>query len=287
MVRTIAEAFRVLRSNLEIPDLQEQTVAIRQRDIRGVLERDFVVNDTFLTGSYRRSTMIRPLKEADVDIFIVLDVKYYREDGKKALLESIKQSLRKTYTKTPDIRPDGSAVTITFSDFKVDVVPAFHRKGGGYLIPSLELNKWISTDPRKHAEIWTAANKTHNNDLVPLIKMMKGWNKSRSLFKSFHLETLVLRSLDGITITDFPSGMRYVFDKGINLVQYKLADPAGYSDDVGEHVNTKAKIKVLVDRMTWARDRAKEAEAMAAVGNVSGAVDRWRLVLPNYFPAYG
>ncbi len=250
MVKTIAEAFRVFRSNLEITDLQEQAFASRQRDIRGVLDRDFVINDTFLTGSYRRRTMIRPLKEADVDIFIVFDVKYFHRDGKKALLESIKKSLRKTYTKTPDIRPDGSAVTITFTDFKVDVVPAFNRNGGGYIIPSLELNKWIPTDPRKHVELWTAANKAHNSNLVPLIKMIKGWNKSRNLFKSFHLETLILKALDGVTITDYPSGMRYVFNKGISLVQYELADPAGYSDDVGAHVNTEAKIKLLVDRLT-------------------------------------
>lgn len=287
MVRTIADAFRVLRSNLEITGLQEQTVASRQKAIREVLARDFIIKDTFLTGSYRRSTMIRPLKEADVDIFIVLDVKYYRDDRKRALLESIKKSLRKTYTKTPDIRPDGSAVTVTFTDFKVDVVPAFYRKGSGYLIPSLELNKWISTDPKKHVEIWTAANKAHNNDLVPLIKMIKGWNKSRNLFKSFHLETLILKALDGVTITDYPSGMRYVFDKGITLVQYKLADPAGYSDDVGAHVDTKAKIQLLVDRLIWARDRAKEAEAMAADGNVANAIDKWRLIVPSYFPRYG
>lgn len=287
MVRTITDAFRVLRNNLEITDLQEQTVARRQKAIREVLERDFVIKETFLTGSYRRSTMIGPLKEADVDIFIVLDVKYYRGDGKRALLESIKKSLRKTYTKTPDIRPDGSAVTITFTDFKVDVVPAFYRRGGSYLIPSLELNKWISTDPKKHVEIWTTANKTHNNDLVPLIKMIKGWNKSRGLFKSFHLETLILTALAGVTITDYPSGMRYVFDKGIELVQYKLADPAGYSDDVGAHVDTNAKIQLLVDRLTWARDRAKEAEAMTAAGNVVGAIDKWRLIVPSYFPRYG
>lgn len=287
MVRTIADAFRVLRSNLEITGLQEQTVASRQKAIREVLARDFIIKDTFLTGSYRRSTMIRPLKEADVDIFIVLDVKYYRDDRKRALLESIKKSLRKTYTKTPDIRPDGSAVTVTFTDFKVYVVPAFYRQGGGYLIPSLELNKWISTDPKKHVEIWTAANKAHNNDLVPLIKMIKGWNKSRNLFKSFHLETLILKALDGVTITDYPSGMRYVFDKGITLVQYKLADPAGYSDDVGAHVDTKAKIQLLVDRLIWARDRAMEAEAMAADGNVANAINKWRLIVPSYFPRYG
>jgi hypothetical protein len=117
--------------------------------------------------------------------------------------------------------------------------------------------------------------------------MIKAWNKSRNLFKSFHLETLILTALNGITISDYPSGMRYVFDKGIGLVQRKLADPAGHSDDVGAHVDTQAKIKVLVDRLTWARDRAQEAEAMAGVGNVAGAIDKWRLILPDYFPAYG
>jgi predicted nucleotidyltransferase len=287
MVKSVAEAFRVLRSNLEITDLQEQTVSGRQQAIREVLQQDFAVKETFLTGSYRRSTMIAPLKEADVDIFVVLDVKYYEEGGKKALLENVKRSLRRTYTKTPDIRPDGSAVTITFTDFKADVVPSFFRKGGGYLIPSLELNRWISTDPKKHVELWSASNKAHNGDLVPLIKMMKGWNKSRSLFKSFHLETIILAALDGVTITDYQSGMWFVFNKAIGMVQRKLADPAGYSDDVGAHVDTHAKIKLLVDRLTWARDRAWEAISLERSGNAAGAIDRWRLILPNHFPAYG
>ena len=287
MVKTVTEAFRVLRSNLEITDLQEQTVSGRQQAIREVLERDFDVKDTFLTGSYRRSTMIAPLKDADIDIFVVLDVKYHKSDGKKALLENVKRSLRRTYTKTPNIRPDGSAVTITFSDFKVDVVPSFYRKGGGYLIPNLELNRWISTDPKKHVELWSTSNKAHNGDLIPLIKMIKGWNKSRSLFKSFHLEAIILAALDGVTVADYQSGIWFVFDKAIGMVQRKMADPAGYSDDVGAHVDTHTKIKLLVDRLTWARDRALEAINLERSGDTAGAIDRWRLILPNYFPAYG
>lgn len=287
MAKTIADAFAVMKSNLEITGLQEQTVSTRQKNVRAVIEKDFTVLDSFLTGSYRRSTMIAPLSEADVDIFVVLDAKYYQPNGRQALLDSVKKSLLKTYTQTPKIRPDGSAVTITFTDFKVDVVPAFYRKGGGYLIPSTELGMWISTDPKKHIEIWTASNKAHNGDLVPLIKMIKAWNKSRTLFKSFHLETVILNALANITISDYPSGMRFVFDKAIGLVQRKLADPAGYSDDVGAHVNTADKIKVLVDRLTWARDTALQAEALAHSGHISGAMDKWRAIVPGYFPAYG
>ena len=36
------------------------------------------VADDFLTGSYRRQTMIAPLKEADVDIFAIFPVSYYQ-----------------------------------------------------------------------------------------------------------------------------------------------------------------------------------------------------------------
>jgi len=70
--------------------------------------------------------MISPLKEADVDIFVVLDPKYYAAQGQTGPLNRVRASLLKTYTKTPKIRPDGHAVT--FTDFKVDVVPGFYRK---------------------------------------------------------------------------------------------------------------------------------------------------------------
>ena len=197
MARTIIEGFKKLRENLEITGLQETTVSTRQTNVRQALEKELAVNDTFLTGSYRRNTMIAPLSEADVDVFAILDVKYYKENGQANLLESVKKALRTTY-QTPEIRPDGQAVTIVFSDFKVDVVPAFYRTGGGYLIPNTGLGRWIGTDPKKHVDLWTASNKAHNGNLVPLIKMIEGWNKSRSVFKSFHLKVLTRHVVSGV-----------------------------------------------------------------------------------------
>lgn len=287
MAKTIHEAFRVLRSNLEITDLQEKTVSTRQNAIRNVLEKDFVVLDSFLTGSYRRSTMISPLKEADVDIFLVLDPQYFAKNGQEQLLKKVRNSLLKTYTKTPKIRPDGHAVTITFTDFKVDVVPAFYRKGGGFLIPETTGPRWIPTDPKRHVEIWATANKAHNGDLVPLLKMLKGWNASRSLLKSFHLETLALTVLDHVTVSDFPSGIRYFFDRARLKIRTKLVDPAGYSDDVAQHINTTEQMDAIVSRMDWAFVRAQEAEQLAAEGKIAESMAKWSKLMPNHFPAYG
>src|SRR6266850_1992058 len=120
MATTINQAFLRLKANLEISGLQTSTVSTRQTNVREVLEAELEVADegSFLTGSYARETMIAPLSEADIDIFVVLNPKYFHNykdglnGGQAGLLELVKRTLRKTYTKTPDIARNGQAVTI-------------------------------------------------------------------------------------------------------------------------------------------------------------------------------
>ena len=287
MPTTIAQGFEKLRDNLRITQLQGSTVSTRQQNIRDAVSKEMKVLDSFLTGSYRRNTMIAPLSSADIDIFVVLDPSYYEQFGQASLLDKVKRVLQKTYPKTPKISRNGQAVTITFTDFRVDVVPGFFRKDGGYLIPDSVLKRWISTDPKKHVEIWEEANRHHNNDLRPLIKMIKCWNRENGrLIHSFHLEVLVLTLLKGIKISDFSSGARFVFDKGRTQVEYDLIDPAGYGGFVNAYVDTRDKVNEVVSRFESAYKRAIEAERLA-VGNVAQSYEKWRLIFGDYFPAYG
>jgi len=293
MTTTIEGAFREFKSNIEPTGLQKSTVSSRQQNVRDAVSKELSVLDSFLAGSYSRSTMIAPLKEADVDIFIILDNEYfYHYDGKNGgqagLLDLLKRTLKKTYTKTPDISRNGQAVTISFTDFIVDVVPAFNRKGGGYLIPNSILQNWISTDPKKHIEIWTAENQAHNSDLIPLIKMMKRWNKMiNNYFMSFHLEVMILQTLYQVKITDYSSGVRYFFDKARDYVTKQNPDPAGYKGDVGAYINTQQKIDNAVSRIEAAYKRALKAEDYADRYKVEDAIDMWRQIFGNYFPSYG
>lgn len=292
MPTTIPEAFRKLKSNLEITDLQEETVSTRQKAVRGVVEAELNVLDSILTGSYSRHTMIAPLKEADIDIFVILDVSYFhhynngQNGGQAGLLDFLKRTLRKTYTRTPDISRNGQAVTIRFDDFIVDVVPAFHRQGGGFLIPNSINSAWISTDPKKHIDIMSQANATHNGDLIPLIKMIKAWNRGIDHhFRSFHLEVLALQILDNIRISDFPSGMRFFFDKGQTLITKQNLDPAGYGGDVGSYINTQSKIQEAVQKFQLAYERAVKAEEYESRGYTTNAFDMWGKIFGNYFPS--
>jgi SMODS domain-containing protein len=291
MATTIQQGFLKMKQNLEITNLQATTVSTRQKNIREVLEAGLTVVDTFLTGSYSRNTMICPLKEADIDIFVLMDVQYYynyndgQNGGQAGLLDLVKRTLRKTYTRTPDITRNGQAVSIRFDDFMVDAVPGFRRKGGGYLIPNSLTQSWISTDPKKHVEIMRASNQAHSSDLVPLVKMIKGWNKSISeYFRAFHLEVLALEIFNGVTISDFPSGARFFFDKGRARVAQKNPDPAGYGDDVGRYVTD---IDEAVGKFQLAYDRAVKAEDLARRGSIHAAMDMWIKIFGDYFPAYG
>jgi len=289
---TVPESFRQFSSNLTLTGLQESTVSTRQNNIRSAMESGLSVLDTFLTGSYRRHTLIAPLKDADIDIFIVLGVDYYhryngQNGGQAGLLDLVKRTLRRTYTETPDISRNGQAVTIRFTDFAADVVPGFYRNGGGYLIPNCITQTWLSTDPKRHVELVAAANQTHNGDLVPLIRMLKAWNRSHSaFFRSFHMEILALQALTNVQITDYSSGVRYFFDKARTLVATQNPDPAGYGGDVGGYIDTPAKVTEAVTRFQRAYDAAVRAEGLVT-RSPSEAIAAWRSLLGDYFPAYG
>ncbi len=237
--------------------------------------------------------MIAPLKEADIDIFVILDNSYFhhyngQNGGQAGLLDMLKRTLKKTYTRTPDISRNGQAITITFTDFIVDVVPAFNRKDVGYLIPNSITQSWIPTDPKDHVQTWSNANSQHNDDLVPLIKMIKAWNREiNNFFQSFHLEVMVLQIMNNVRISNFPSGVEHFFNRGRDYVTKKNPDPAGDHKDVGSYLNTQSKINDAVSRFQTAYKRAFNAEFFNNQLNIQKAFEYWRQIFGNYFPTYG
>lgn len=287
MARTILESFRKLKANFEITELQKSTLSTRQQNVRKAVEKKLIVSDSFLTGSYSRHTMIAPLKEADVDIFVVLHSDYYEQNGQTNLLDKVRRVLLKTYPDTPKISRNGQAVTITFTDFKVDVVPAFYREGEGFLIPNSITKRWISTNPKVHVEIMNNENEAHDGDLVPIVKMIKGWNRNiNPAFVSFYLELLAIKIFKNVTISDYPSGMRYFFDKGREKIKYKVKDPVNYGENINA-LDTVSTVKDAVNRFENAYKRAKNAEDDARNGYTAAAIEEWREIFGDYFPSYG
>ncbi|MBL9165624.1 MAG: hypothetical protein JNL18_23070 [Planctomycetaceae bacterium] len=286
MPTTIAQGFEKLKENLQITSLQGTTVSTRQSNVRAAVKKELTTLDDFLTGSYKRDTLVAPLSQADIDIFVVLHSQYFEQNGQAALLDKVRGVIARTYPDTKISRA-GQAVTIKFSDFYVDVVPGFSRKGGGYLIPDVPGKRWIGTDPKKHVELWTRRNSDKGGKFVPLIKMLKGWNKKHGeLLRSFHLECIAYDVMGPYTV-DYPTSVRYVLDQARNRVQNGVSDPAGYGGNVGNYLDTQVKKDALITKLKAAYDKAIEAENLAKESKISAAYDKWRVVFGDYFPAYG
>ena len=92
--------------------------------------------------------------------------------------------------------------------------------------------------------------------------------------------------LTNVNITDYPSGARYVFDKGREKIKYKQADPANFGGSVNP-INNVNTVEEAVSRFTNAYNRAVKAEEYARANNIPAAFEEWRKIFGNYFPAYG
>jgi hypothetical protein len=154
------------------------------------------------------------------------------------------------------------------------------------LIPNSLTGNWIETNPPAHEINTTAANIAHNGDIVPLIKMLRGWNRQiNRTFSGFYLELMTIDILKNITITDFSSGARYVFDKGREKVKFKQRDPAGYGDEINPW-SSAITVEEGVSRFETAYARAVRAEELAGLGKPEDAFGEWRKIFGDYFPAY-
>lgn len=287
MATTITSGFQKLKENLEITGLQAATTSSRQQNVRDNVAKEMTVLRSFLTGSYMRNTMIAPLSEADIDIFLVMDPSYFAQDGQASLLDKVKRALLKSYNNSAISRA-GQAVTIRFTDFWVDVVPGFDRPGGAFYIPDSVGKRWISTDPPKHVELWSALNANRSYMFVPLVKMLKCWNRAHSnLLNSFHLEVLAYNAFQFTTISDYPTAIQYFFFAAQSGIASGTYDPAGYGGNVGSYLNTQKKRDDVTTRLKAAYEKSTEAISYARNSYIPATFGKWQVIFGDYFPAYG
>jgi hypothetical protein len=289
----VAAAFEEFRGNLEITGFQEGVVAARQEKVRAVVAGGLTVHTSFLTGSYRRRTLIAPMRDADVDIMVVLD-RGYRPRGPRAVLDLVKATLAERYPSSR-ISRNGQAVTISFSDFTVDVVPAFPVwwDSNTLDICNSGAGTWIRTSPQKHVEISSKINKRAAGLLVPSVKMLKAWNRAAGRpLRSFHLEVLAWKVLDpgwraawfgpGLGLGSDPENVARFFAEAPGRLRRKLPDPAREEGDLGAYLTDGAR-EDAISRLETAATRCRRAEQMVVDGDVAGAYAVYRKIFGDAF----
>lgn len=295
MAITINQAFKEYASNLNITDRQESIVSNCRSNVTKKIKQDLALHpeESKVIGSWDRNTLIRYLSEGDVDVMVILhygENKHWEtSDGTISVLDKFKSILDKAYPDTPKNR-DENCITMKLSEFRLDVVPSFKYEGGYYMIPDSIQKKWLRTNPFSFAEEITKVNKTMDGTFVPLIKMVKGWNREAGWpLRSFHLECIMYNRYRLYTQGySYDSMLKVFFEYLPGYLSSPCYDPIT-SDRTDTYLDNDAEItkrEIAIGKAKIAAKKAKEAyEDQEKYPSI--AIDEWKKLLGEFFPAYG
>lgn len=185
----LADWFSTFCTNIQVQD--GGTIATRYKAITQRLNTDFwtTTSETahsLYVGSYGRNTAIQGF--SDLDMIFQLPYSMYEQyngyvgNGQSALLQVVKASIEKTYSRT-SIKADGQVILVPFTDgITFEVVPAFINQDESYTYPDAnDGGRWRPTDPRREIEAIRARNMACNRNLVQLCRMMRSWKQAWSV----------------------------------------------------------------------------------------------------------
>jgi hypothetical protein len=251
---SVDDAFTKFRSRLELTDREQDDASRRHNEIRDYLKTKFDIERDFLTGSYKRWTKTKPLK--DVDIFCVLGKKerHHREKPPADLLKAFEDALVEKYGRDkvsrqrrsvtvdfgikPDAEEDTGGKIMSF-----DVVPAF-AKAKHFEIPDTATSSgWTETNPELHYDLAVKAQDSYNGEWKGIVRMTKKWNAfhGKPVKPSFLIEVMALELLH----PPFGGNHRYEIKAFLASLADRIhetwADPAKLGPPVSDSMDKPAR----------------------------------------------
>ena len=292
---TTTQAFDKFRQRLELSDTEADDAARRQEDVRECIRESFDLSRDFLSGSYSRHTKTKPLKDVDV-MFVLGEKERWRRDKPPIeMLQAFEKCLKKKYSGQGEVEIGRRSVTVEFEKayypeehegkvLSIDAVLAFEGGDGDYEIPDKVSGTWIKTNPETHKEQSTAKNKALGDHWVPLVKMLKGWNRAngKPIKPSFLIEVMA-EDLAEAPFSNYPDEIRNLFAAIEANIGKSWPDPAGLGPLVSDQMTP--------EMVTAARKALQDAQMKAALarraeetGRQGDALRMWREILGDYFP---
>jgi hypothetical protein len=102
----------------------------------------------------------------------------YSGNGQSALLQLVRNALRKTYP-TTQVGADGQVVVVSFQDgITFEVLPAFVNNNDSFTYPDSNAGgSWKATNPRPEIAEINRLDKECNGNLKNLCKMARAWKR--------------------------------------------------------------------------------------------------------------
>lgn len=295
---TVIQSFQKMLSKLNPTEKQRAAIQTTRDTIDQALRNDSKINlfssqqPSFFTGSYGRHTIIRPLD--DIDLYVKVHYWHHAEEkSPKGILILMKRALGRRYIQTR-INVDAPCIVIKFRDYKFEIVPCvgYQDDGDRYLIPAPRSRKWIDCYPHVPDKWLSSSNHYNNKKFVPLIKLLKQWNRANTVqLNSFHLELLTGMVFNNVSeITSFPQGiyewMYYVSD-WIRSHNYPFVlEPGKSYTYVDQYLyDNRFKLSVLRKKLEVGLRKAERAYDAWLAGKEPLAKRLYRQMFKDIFPA--
>ena len=128
---SVSRMFKSFLENLKVDNAEQ--VSLRYGEITKSLNKEFrgyesTIANSLQVGSYGRYTGIKGISDLDM-LYIMPKSKWdtYKNGKQSQLLTDVKDAIKARYPKT-DIRKDRLVVTVTYTNFHVEVQPVFEEK---------------------------------------------------------------------------------------------------------------------------------------------------------------
>jgi hypothetical protein len=283
---SVTEMFTEFVANLAISNAE--TISDRYGELTRALNKQFrdtesTTANTLQVGSMGRSTAIDGISDLDM-LYIMPKSKWddYKDDKQLILLQNTKDAILARYPRT-DVRVDRLVVTVTYTDFQVEVQPVFEQDDRSYKYPDTkDGGSWKITKPREEMDAISAADIAKNSNLRRLCKMTRAWKNKRGVWMGgLLIDTLAYNFLNSTKDYDEKSYLYYDWMvRDFFLFLSDLPDQDYYAAlGSGQRVKVKKKFQA----------RAKKAyrlclEAIAADGQ-KNVNDKWKRIFGRPFPA--
>ena len=184
-------------------------------------------------------------------------------------------------TSIASIGARGQAVRLFYtSGAVVDIAPVFKWSSDGYALPS-GTGGWITTDPEAQAAWFTARRQSVGQNLTPMVKLARRWNRVHShRFRSYHLEVVVATSF-GTVGSNWRTAMSKLFEWAPNHIG--VSDPAGHFGRLDDYLS-RNDLAAIKSRSSEALERSKRALDAESRGDHTEAKRLWGIELGDEFP---
>ena len=134
----VSYTFQEFLQNLAIDNREK--ISKRYGEITKVLNIKYrntesTTSNSLQVGSYGRFTAIKSISDLDM-VYILPWSEYerFKNNRQSALLQEVKNQILVRYP-TTKMRGDGQVVVVSFTNYQIEVLPAFENADGSFLYP--------------------------------------------------------------------------------------------------------------------------------------------------------